>query len=969
MAMKKRISCILLLLLSCSATLTAQVCSVWGRVSDKLTHGDIDGVKVTVMDTLGNVVDSARTVTSYRNSVRSSHYNLKNLHSGTYTFVFSHDGYEDAYAVQELKFRPREFERELPMQLLSRRPKEQKLGEAVVQATKLKFYTKGDTLVFNADAFDTGNGNMLSSLLQQLPGVELRDDGQIFVNGRYVESLTLNGNGLFRGDNSIMLDNLPSYMVKTVNIYEQERSMADRYMGRELGDRQLVMDIRLKRQYQKGYIGNTEWGYGTQDRYLGRLFLMRYTNALALTLVGSINNLDYKVSPESGAAFCPDNLSSARRTVRMGGFNYAVQDKVNSRWNVNGSVMASHNDTQDRMTETSSHLMSGGDTYGAKRNLMRDHEVSVNTSHSLFALSRNRRVSLWMMPELHYSKFTRKQSSTSGTFTEDAFDMWGMGVFDSLRMTAPATQMQSVLLNRVLSADWGEGHRLQLGGEANLDVKMPYSNDKLTFTFEGRYGDREDHLWKQYLLDYTQEAGSFNREKFDRPERNHRYRAGAKYSMQFWGDWKSPKSLQLVFDYSYGQEYVSNRRALYRDMTDTVPAGVEWNALPSFAEWAISTLEGTNSYNSGTHTYSHRAGVYSSIRMRRENGSSWFLGATLPVEANRRTLSYRRADGYLASPDRNRFWFTPRVEANYSFPNGKNDLHFLYELKVTPVDMLLMVDTEDSSNPLLLQRGNPDLSDARTHQAELNYSWRNDEQQWMSHTTLTYQRLNDAVAMATRYDLATGVSLLRPENVNGNYLIDLSSEWSQPVDKARRSLLRIKAGGNCMHSVDLSTTDGLTSAPLRSRVDNIGARASVDLSYKWSKVRLNLRTSVRHNTLISDRAEFTDRHLTDCTAGAGVTWQLPWKVTLFTSVDYYGRYGYADAGDRRGDWVWNVQLSKNLVGDKLYLRLDGFDILGQLSSVTRTVNAQGITQRWNSTLPRYFMARLIYVLDIRPKKR
>lgn len=966
--MTKRLNCIMLLLSLYCATLTGQVCSVWGRVNDRLTHGDIMNVKVTVMDSLGHVVDSTRTEEIMTGGIRASTYRLRELKSGTYTFMFSHEGYEDAYCVHTFKFRPREHNRELPMQSLSRRPKEQKLGEAVVQATKLKFYTSGDTLVFNADAFETGGGNMLGSLLRQLPGVELRDDGRIFVNGKYVESLTLNGNGLFRDDNSIMLENLPSYMVKTVNVYEQERSMADRYMGRESGDRQLVMDIRLKRQYSKGYIGNTEWGYGTQDRYLGRLFLMRYTKASALTLVGSINNLDYKVSSGSGAAWQPDNLNSAKRTVRMGGFNYAVQDKVNSRWTVMGDLTAWHNDAGNQMTEVSSHLMTGGDTYGVLRDKTRDHEVSVSTSHNLFGISRNRRVSLWVAPKLNYTKFDHTLSSTSGTFGRDVFSLWGTAVFDSLRAMPLSAQVQSLLLNRVLNADLGEGHRLRLGGEADLDVKIPYCNDKLGLTFEGNYGDRSDRMWKQYILDYAHADGSFNREQFDRPQHDYDYKAAAKYTMELLGELNSPKCLLLDFDYNYNQAYVSDRRELYREMTDTVPGDAVWDALPSFTEWVLGSLERGNSYRSGTHSRGHKAGVRPFFRLRRDDGSQLSVGATLAVEANRRRLGYHRADGYDSSPVRRRTWFTPRAEVSYTFPGDKSNVHFLYKAQVLPVDMLLLVDTEDSSNPLLLQRGNPQLEDARIHMAELSYEWRNTELQRMFHTVLSYKRHTDAVAMSTRYDLATGISQFRPENVNGNYSVDLSGEWAQPVDRAKRSLLRIKVDGNCTRSVDLSTTEGLTASPLRSKVDNIGAMASADLSYRWSKVRLNFNASVRHNTLSSGRADFTNRHLTDCKAGGGVTWQLPWKLSLFTSVDYYGRYGYADAGDRKGDWVWNVQLTKNLVGEKLYLKLDGFDILGQLSSVTRTVNAQGVTQRWNSTLPRYFMARLIYVLDIRPKR-
>ena len=67
------------------------------------------------------------------------------------------------------------------------------LKEKIVKATKIKFYHNGDTLVYNADAFQLADGSMLDMLIKQLPGVVLKNNGQIFVNGKFVSSLLLNG--------------------------------------------------------------------------------------------------------------------------------------------------------------------------------------------------------------------------------------------------------------------------------------------------------------------------------------------------------------------------------------------------------------------------------------------------------------------------------------------------------------------------------------------------------------------------------------------------------------------------------------------------------------------------------------------------------------------------------------------------------------------------------------------------------
>lgn len=53
----------------------------------------------------------------------------------------------------------------------------------------------------------------------------------------------------------------------------------------------------------------------------------------------------------------------------------------------------------------------------------------------------------------------------------------------------------------------------------------------------------------------------------------------------------------------------------------------------------------------------------------------------------------------------------------------------------------------------------------------------------------------------------------------------------------------------------------------------------------------------------------------------------------------------------------------------LTFMLDGFDILGNLSNVRRTLNAQGRTESYYNVIPRYAMLHVIYKLNIQPKKK
>jgi hypothetical protein len=59
---------------------------------------------------------------------------------------------------------------------------------------------KGDTLVYDADSFNTGTERKLEDVLENLPGVEINEDGQIEVEGKVVNKLMVNGKDFFDGD-------------------------------------------------------------------------------------------------------------------------------------------------------------------------------------------------------------------------------------------------------------------------------------------------------------------------------------------------------------------------------------------------------------------------------------------------------------------------------------------------------------------------------------------------------------------------------------------------------------------------------------------------------------------------------------------------------------------------------------------------------------------------------------------------
>src|SRR5690606_13044345 len=76
----------------------------------------------------------------------------------------------------------------------------------------------GDTIVYNADSFNTGTERKLEDVLKNLPGVEVNDDGQIQVEGKTVGKVMVEGKDFFDGDSKLATKNIPANAVDKVQV-------------------------------------------------------------------------------------------------------------------------------------------------------------------------------------------------------------------------------------------------------------------------------------------------------------------------------------------------------------------------------------------------------------------------------------------------------------------------------------------------------------------------------------------------------------------------------------------------------------------------------------------------------------------------------------------------------------------------------------------------------------------------------
>jgi hypothetical protein len=117
----------------------------------------------------------------------------------------------------------------------------------------------------------------------------------------------------------------------------------------------------------------------------------------------------------------------------------------------------------------------------------------------------------------------------------------------------------------------------------------------------------------------------------------------------------------------------------------------------------------------------------------------------------------------------------------------------------------------------------------------------------------------------------------------------------------------------------------------------------------------------------SPMASFTTINAADIATKLAAQIQLPWKLQLGTDMTLYKRCGYGDASLNDASWVWNAKLSRTFLADRLTASINAFDILGQLSNVSATINSLGRTETWTNSLRRYAMLTLTYRFSLMPR--
>lgn len=938
--------------------------NLYGYVIDAKTKAGPDSVFVTLMRSDSSVVD---TMTCHR--YEKNRWNMRD--QTYYDFYIPADSAEGKYIVHakapgyhpktldyEIKKVARNRWFELPVMYMrpmkAGMPDSVMLDEVVVKATKIKMVQHGDTIIYNADAFPLEEGSMLDALVRQLPGAKLSSEGEITVNGEKVEELTLNGKDFFKGNKKVMLENLPSFTVKNIQVYHKS-SEKSKWAGREVEEKTFTMDVQLKRQYNKGFLGNAEVAGGTEDRYMARLFALRYTDCSRLSVYANTNNVNENRKPGRDGDWDPANQPEGSRTTRKAGIDLQITEKE-GRWEEQGNMEFSWDKSVDDNTSNSEQFLSTGNNFSRSMSNRVSHSKNVRLNNTFYL---RRPFWLYDYMDASYNENNSDYASRS-ILAADEFNRWGnvQQSLDSAFSAQLNPQLQSQLINRTRFTSLSDYSSFNVSNSMNAEFKLS-SGDNVEVGAYGYYNNTKNKSYSLRDVNYYQIQGSdlYENKYTNSPNHNYSYNVSAGY------EYNASEHFSMRMSLNYNQTY-SERTQNYYNLHSIEGWGIgsvhPLGELPSNYDQMLLAIDMKNS-NRTTNMIKGYGASLTAMFQNYNDSVNFYTFFGLNSSTNKQRYDYHGSQEVRYA--RNYMSFSPQGYLYYR-QNKKNiGANLRFNVRNSQPDVSNLINVTNDSDPLNIRLGNPDLKPSWSEEMYVN-----GDKRWQhgGDTITVWTGINanvratqNAVSQGYTVDTTTGGRTYKPVNVNGNW--SWYAGWNVGMDfgKEKRFSLYNNIDYNFSQSVDMVSVVGQTDSQL-SKVHNKNWSDNLSLTYRTGdSLSLGISGKAEFRNSTSDRICFNEINAKIFSYGFNGTWRVfRTGFTLATDIKMYTRRGYSSEEFNTDNLVWNASISRSFLKKKLTARLEMFDLLHQLTNTTIYINAQGRYENVTNTLPRYAMLHL-----------
>lgn len=876
------------------------------------------------------------------------------------------------------------------------------IDEAVVTANVPKMVIKDDTVVYNADAFRVPEGSVIEALVEALPGAKIDDNGGITINGKTVKKFKMDGRDYMTGNNDAVMKNLPSYVIDKVKAYD-EKSDLSRLTGVDDGNDDFVLEFVTKRSARNGLQMNPDIGYGTDNRYGIRLTAMKPFGAMRYTFMGNANNVnDRNFSGRGGRGRGNGNGQRHTKTAALD-----ISYENNKDLRLSGRVTWNHS-SADNWSRTGSENFVN--TRGGAFSNSVSQSYSENnswTGNMNLQWTIDSMTTLSFRPNMSFSTNDSRSYSGSASFNANPFDY----VFDPLSDEGlDYLDDRNLIVNGRNNKSMGYGSNKNVSSQLQIYRRFGNKGRNIAISSNINYRDGKNknanlsfvRLYQtvdQYGNDSTYQTNRFTVS----PSNNFSYSLGATYTEPLIIFKPKPQLEDTIqgrgpFGRRQGNRRMVGQQGLflqlnYRYSYSHQKSDPSTYDFPYLSEEAFDDV--LEKYREWTRLFGYLENPYEdylSTRLSRFSERTEY-GHNIDVQLRVVREKYNMNIGFSTQPQRSHFIqqylgkpvdtirtvtnISPTLNMRYRF-NQQTNLQVTFRGSTSQPSITQLLDIYDDTNPLNISMGNPGLKPSFTTNLNANFQMQRQmnfttdslgmsipkaQRHWSFSSNMGFNRTSNSVGNVVTYDEATGGRISRPENINGNWSINGGGSFNIGLDTLNRWDVSGSVRGSYNHHVGYVNLNR-TAIPDRNVTHTFNLSPSVSLSFrnKWFNFSLNGSTTYARteNRLQASRNLDT----WNFSYGGNTRITFPWGTNLSTDIHMYSKRGYSDQTLNTNELIWNAQLSQSFLrGKKLTVMLQWYDILSEQTNFTRTVNANGWTDREVNAITSYAMIHVSYRLN------
>ena len=854
------------------------------------------------------------------------------------------------------------------------------LQGATVTAHLAKVQSKGDTLIFNADAYRVPEGSVVEELVKRMPGADIDENGNITINGKQVSKIKVDGKDF--GDANTALKNLPTSIIEKVRAYDEKSDLA-RITGIDDGNEQTVLDFGIRAGMNRGTMLNADLGIGTKSRYSGRLFGMYMRDDYrVMGMLNANNTNDQGMGGGGGRRF------GGGMGMGGGGLNAAKTGMININYEkpklvvAQASVNVNHRDG-DNWSRRFQENFTADPT-------MKQFQSSINQSYSRNTnWSVQGRVewtpdTLWNIafrPNWSFGNNDSQSRNLSATFNDNPYSYidYQLDAAVLTEVVKNGGDLSEFLKNGGNNKSLGYGENKRLGGTLQINRLLNGRGRNITVQLTGNYSNNENkqlsnnqtRLFQGQTTTYNGVSGlsEYQANRYNlSPTKSWDYSVRATYSepiayatflqFSYTFQYRYNESDRQTFDYS--NPLLSDPTKSF-DFSSVTPVYRQWSDYFDLVQNGYSPTKDDAYYSKDQSRYSAYSNYIHTgeimLRFIRDT-YDFNVGVQVIPQTSDYTQRYLGVDTVVKRTVTN---WSPTANFRWR-PTQSGSLQFQYRGSTSQpsIDQLLVIN--DDTNPLSKTTGNPDLKPSFTQSFNLRFNNYIMNYQRMINANLNFSTTMNSIVNKVTYT-SIGGQESRPENINGNWNAGGNIMWNSAIDSLGYFSYNVSLNENFNHRVgyvgDMKTRETLRNS---TNQNMIGGRLGASYRNDWLEVELN--GSVNYNSTRNKLQPQSNLDTWTYSYGMNSTIYLPWGTQITTDISMNSRRGYDDQSMNTNELLWNGQISHSLLrGKPLTLSLQFYDILGQQSNFSTTISQMARTDNEYNAVTSYIMFRASYRLN------